>query len=209
MLTPEERANGQYGETEVVMRLVGWMPSPEDFLYVPDSRLIDKLQEYKTLITLDSNAKPKTKAQASAMAKAQGELMEQVAALAFSCLKGWNYLKSYPSYAEQHDLVIGGNSHLWEMSAKGIMGAASMLTIVIEAKYLNKPLSSAQFTRLCYILQNKFAQSSSLGVFLSDRGATGMDKISVAPRCQGFSGHISCKDRKVCCRSRSTGYSIT
>lgn len=164
ILTPDEKASGQYGIAEYVLGMLEWVGVPDDLLYVPDDRLKDKLKQYKAS-TQDSSMTTKNK----------GEMMEEIALLAFGCLKGLGYVKSYPSYAEQHDLVVTGNTPLWEKSVKSIMGRESPLTIVIEAKYHSKPLDSALFTRLCYILQNKFTQTSSLGVFLSNAGATGMN----------------------------------
>ena len=165
-LTPEERASGAYGQAAILARAIEWVPSPEENLYVPNDRLKQKLQQYATPITGRSQADFRLK----------GELMEEIATLAFKCIKGCTYLKSYPSYAEQHDLVVGGDTTLWELSSKTIFGKETNLTVVIEAKYLSKPVDSAQFTRLCYILQNKFTDTSCLGVFFSDKGATGMER---------------------------------
>ena len=46
-------------------------------------------------------------------------------------------------------------------------------TIVVEAKNYDDKIDDAIFTRLCYIIENYFRDTSSLGIFYTRKGATG------------------------------------
>jgi hypothetical protein len=133
---------------------------PADYFYKPDKTLLERIEDYKKWCETREGEDP-------------GQLMEEIALLAFKCLRGWSDIKSYQSYAPQHDLVISGVDLEW-------VGFISLLrpnfqgrTIVVEAKNLSEKIDDQIFSRLCSILLNVFAESADIGVFFSRLGATG------------------------------------
>lgn len=135
----------------------------EDCLYVPDEALKQRLNEYKQWCSDRTGEDP-------------GKLMEEICYLSFRCLSGWESIKSFQSYAPQHDLVISGSTPHWLYLMVYLHLPVEGRTIVAEAKNLEKPVNEAQFSRLCSIIQNKFSRLSHLGVFFTRRGATGFNK---------------------------------
>jgi hypothetical protein len=137
-----------------------------DYIYEPDDSLITRLRDYARW----RKTKKKTSAENA------GKIMEEIAFLAFRCLKGCNPPKSYQSYAAQHDLVISGSETPWLFLMILLHIPISGRTMVVEAKNLRARVTDAQFSRLCFIVQNKFPNLCHLGVFLTRAGATGFPK---------------------------------
>lgn len=102
-----------------------------------------------------------------------GELLEEIAYLLFQSLIGVGNVRSFQSYAPQHDLVVDGESAAWVLLMNYLHLPISGRTIVIECKNQEKPVSDQQFSRLCSIIQNKFQDTAHLGVFISHTPATG------------------------------------
>lgn len=136
----------------------GWRPV--EYLYQPDDSLRTRIAEY--------NLWCQTKKGEDA-----GHLMEEIALLAFRCLKGLSSVKSYQSYAAQIDLAVSGLDSDWFTLIQLLEIEWEHRTIVIEAKNESEPVNDHQFMRLCGILENVFTQSSRLGVFFSRLGASG------------------------------------
>lgn len=137
-----------------------------EYLYSPDETLCQRLNDFKRWC--------ETKTDEDA-----GELMEELAFLAFRCLKGWDSIKSYQSYAAQHDLVISGSQGTWLLLLMPFLHLPTEgRTIVVEAKNLARAVSDAQFSRLCGIMQNKFDKLCHLGVFFTRYGASGFPDAS-------------------------------
>jgi hypothetical protein len=138
-------------------------------LYDPDEALRQRLSEYAAWC--DGNS-----------VEDAGNLMEELAFLAFQCLQGHNSMKSYWSFSAQHDLVISGGSALWDLLMDYLHLEKSGRSILIEAKNLSETKHSTgkiddhQFSRVCGILQNKFVSTAHLGVFFSRHSATGFPK---------------------------------
>ena len=117
----------------------GWRPP--DYLYKPDETLISRIDEYNQWCASRQEEDP-------------GKLMEEIAFLAFRCLKGYSSVKSYQSYAPQLDLVISGSDVDWRTLMEYLHLGWSHRTILIEAKNLNEKVNVEQFSRLCSILEN-------------------------------------------------------
>lgn len=151
--TAEEiRNNSELNET-----VINAVTNP-DYLYTPHERLSRRVAEYRTWCQTRTGENA-------------GRLMEEIAYLAFSGLRGWNSILSYQSYADQIDLVVSGDQ-LWE-ALLIYLGLSSFTVIVVEAKNTDDPVDVAQFTHLCSIVQNNFATTCGLGVFVTRSGASG------------------------------------
>lgn len=136
----------------------------EEWAYRPDQVLLDRLNDY--ILWCEKKRK-----------EDGGELMEEIAALAFRCLKGWEEIESYQSYSAQHDLVVSGSKLSWFCLMKFLHLPESGRTIVVEAKNLSRKVEDNQFSRLCGTIQNKFSKSCHLGIFFTRLGATGFTSI--------------------------------
>lgn len=102
-----------------------------------------------------------------------GELLEEIGFLLFKTIVGVGNIRSFQSYAPQHDLVVEGVSHNWRLLMQYLHLPESGRTIVVECKNQTNKVTDQQFSRLCGILQNKFADTAHLGVFISRTPATG------------------------------------
>jgi hypothetical protein len=132
----------------------------EERLYQPDSILIERLSQFEKWCAEQIDEDP-------------GRLMEEIALLAFRCLKGFESVKSYQSYAAQIDLLISGSTPAWMLIMKILHIDIGRRSIVVEAKNLNKKVDDKQFSRFCYHIQNTFTNTTQLGVFFTRFGATG------------------------------------
>ena len=133
---------------------------PADYLYKPDETLVSRIKDYQAWCQTQAGEDP-------------GQLMEEIALLAFKCLRGWSDIKSYQSYAPQHDLVISGSELDWISFILYLSPSWQYHTIVVEAKNYSEKIDDQIFSRLCSILLNVFENSSNLGVFFTRLGATG------------------------------------
>lgn len=131
-----------------------------EYIYDPDDDLKKRLADYQTWCK-------------TLQGENSGHLMEEIAFLAFRCLKGWEVLESYRSFSAQHDLVITGSSDIWLKLMILLRLPLNGRTIVVEAKNLKSRVSDQQFSRLCNIVQNNFSNFCHLGVFFTRFGATG------------------------------------
>ncbi|MBS4059422.1 MAG: hypothetical protein KG029_03395 [Bacteroidetes bacterium] len=102
-----------------------------------------------------------------------GELLEEVAYLLFKSLRGAENIRSYRSFAAQHDLVVDGSSVAWQILMTYLHLPKSGRSIIVECKNEKTTISDQQFSRLCGILQNKFETTAHLGVFISRKTAAG------------------------------------
>lgn len=111
-----------------------------------------------------------------------GELFEEIAYLLFQCFVGVGNVRSFQSYAPQHDLVVDGDSNAWILLMHYLHLPISGRTIVVECKNQEKPIIDQQFSRLCSIIQNKFHGLAHLGVFVSHTSATGFPETGKKKR---------------------------
>jgi len=130
------------------------------YLYDPDETLLDRIADYNEWLETREG-------------EDSGKLMEEIAYLAFRCLKGWGSMKSFQSYASQHDLVVSGSSAKWDILIEYLHLPLTGRTILIEAKNLDKSVSDSQFSRLCAIIHAKYRETVHLGVFFTRNGASG------------------------------------
>lgn len=146
-------------------------------MYQPDDALISRIHDYTVWCENkdkeEKKGKTRRKAKGTMEDEDAGRLMEEIALLAMRCLKGYETVKSYQSYAAQIDLLISGSSSNWVMLMRYLHLDTSYRSIVIEAKNLNKRVDDKQFSRFCYHLQNTFISTAQLGVFFTRFGATG------------------------------------
>jgi hypothetical protein len=105
-----------------------------------------------------------------------GELLEEIAYLLFQSLVGVGNIRSFQSYAPQHDLVVDGESKNWDLLMQYLHLPKSGRSVVVECKNQEKSIDDQQFSRLCSLLQNKFQDSCHLGVFISHTPAAGFPK---------------------------------
>jgi hypothetical protein len=105
-----------------------------------------------------------------------GDLLEEIAYLLFQCFIGVGNVRSFQSYAPQHDLVVDGDSTAWVLLMNYLHLPVSGRTVIVECKNQEKPITDQQFSRLCGILQNKFQDTAHLGIFISHTPATGFPK---------------------------------
>lgn len=156
-LSPEEWKKGKLSSerTEIYNNY-----SIVDKLYIPDDKLNKRIDEYFAWCRKERKENA-------------GHLMEEIAALAFGCLSGWEDLESYQSYASQNDLVITGSSDLWYTLMEYLHLPKNGRTIVIEAKNLKDKVEDKHFSRLGSIIQTQFDKLCHLAVFVSSTGATG------------------------------------
>jgi hypothetical protein len=136
----------------------GW--NYAEFVYQPDEVLVDRIDDYNAWLQ-------------SGEGEDAGKLMEEIAYLAFRCLKGWDSMKSFQSHAPQHDLVITGSSELWYALMEHLHLPKTGRVILVEAKNLGGSVSDAQFTRLCAIIADKYRETAHLGVFFTREGISG------------------------------------
>lgn len=129
-------------------------------LYQPDQLLLERLNDYELWYVSRTDEDP-------------GQLMEEIAFLAFRCLIGHDSIKSGQSEGPQHDLIITGSSHLWRLLIETLHLPVEGRKILIEAKNTDDKIDDAQFSRLCFILEHKFQNQCHLGVFFSRERATG------------------------------------
>lgn len=111
-----------------------------------------------------------------------GKLLEEIAYLIFKSLKGVGEIRSYQSYAAQHDLIVNGSSLNWQILMMYLHLKRDGRTIVVECKNQKESITDQQFSRLCGLLQNKFDVTSELGIFISQKTASGFPKKKTKER---------------------------
>ena len=125
-------------------------------LYAPSSNLIKRIQDYKDWLEgkRDEDA---------------GQLLEEIAYLCFKSIKGLKPkdIESFTSYNAQHDLVVASSSELWKKVLDYLDLPPIGKTFIVESKNQKDKLSSQQFSRLCYLVQNKFDSNCNLGIFFA------------------------------------------
>ncbi len=139
-------------------------------LYKPDAALVTRISDYIEWCQNQEDSDQRVNTTEA------GQLMEEIAVLAFKCLQGWDSIRSYRSYSQQHDFVISGNDTRWFMLMNFLHLPDEGRMIVVEAKNLQEVISDEVFTRLCHKIQNTFQNLCHLGVFLTRNGASGFPK---------------------------------
>lgn len=187
-MTEDEARNILFESMQTVKAETGWddgqiaeviseMTSTYDYydsIYVPDEELIEKIQEYQLWFDEWNEAtRKRDQKHLKQLNQAAGYLMEELACLAFRCLKGFDSIKSFQSYAPQYDLIISGSTPAWFMLIKLLHIPDTSRTIIVEVKNTKDPVSDAQFSRLCSVISSKLDTTCSLGVFFTRSGASG------------------------------------
>jgi hypothetical protein len=134
-----------------ILESEGWV----NILFVPSQQLLDRLDNYFDWLE---------------------KKRQEIAYLIFMGLTGTSSIRSFQSYAAQHDLVIDGESDSWNMLMIYLHLPRGGRSIVVECKNQKSCITDQQFSRLCSIVQNKFKDTAHLGVFVSRQPATGFPK---------------------------------
>ncbi|MCC6616581.1 MAG: hypothetical protein IT320_24120 [Anaerolineae bacterium] len=151
-------------------------PVVDNFLEIVDTYDLTK-KLYQPTDSLKSRLQDYSRWRQGSHEENAGEIMEEIAALVFASIRGFSLVKAYRSYDGQHDLVVSGDKGSWLTFLHYIGIKRSQdgehETILVEAKNTDDPIDNSIFTYLCYFLQNKFRNTSQLGVFFTRSGATG------------------------------------
>ena len=138
------------------------------YLYIADRRLSEYLDQLKEFIKLQNPTQSES--------KRGGELLEQIAFLAFQGLKGATSFKSFQSPGPQYDLLVSGDQPAWLLVCEFLYLKKNQRGIVVEAKATKERLPDKQFARLCSIMELNLASTVGLGVFFTLNGASGFPK---------------------------------
>jgi hypothetical protein len=140
-----------------------------NWLYTPDPGLTNYLDQLKSFLKMKNSTRlDKQKA---------GYLLEQILAVTFKGLIGYSEIKSYRSASHQLDFCISGDGSDWDIICDRIyIRNQGYRGIVVEAKAIGSPVSSAQFSRLCSIMNLELCDTVGLGIFFTIEGAAGFPK---------------------------------
>lgn len=135
------------------------------YLYIADRRLSDYLDQLRKFTRLESPTLSES--------KKGGELLEQIAFLAFQGLKGVTSIKSFQSAGPQYDLLVSGDQPAWLHVCNLLYLKENQRGLVVEAKATKKALPEKQLARLCSLMELNLSSTIGLGVFFTLNGATG------------------------------------
>jgi hypothetical protein len=113
------------------------------FLYTPDTRISECLQELKAYIEIKSPT--------DSQRKNAGNLLEKIVALTFCGLKGLTSIKSFRSASSQYDLLVSGDTLHWFPLYRLLYMKENQRDIVVEAKCTKAKVNDQQFARLCIL----------------------------------------------------------
>ena len=141
--------------------------------YTPNPQISSYLTQLKTHLQIDRPTREQ-KQQA-------GYLLEKIIVLAFQGLPGLSEIKNYQSGSHQYDLLVSGDDDLWNIVCdrlylKKSQDNQNCRGILIEAKAIGASVSSAQFARLCSMMNLNFCDTVGLGVFFTIQGASGFPR---------------------------------
>lgn len=140
------------------------------FLYSPHKKLDTYLDQLKNEIEISAMTKDKRPANHH---NEIGKLLEQIAYICFSSLKGISYIKSYQSAGPQYDLLISGDNESWMTLCKMLYIDFESRDILVEVKATKTKVTDQIFSRLCSLLDMNLFNTAQLGVFFTLNGATG------------------------------------
>jgi len=168
MFSQEELVQSVIDSLELLNKNDPALDNLVSYLYIPDRRLseyLDQLREFTKL----QNPTPSE-------SKMGGELLEQIAFLAFQGLKGATSFKNFQSPGPQYDLLVSGDQLAWLCVCKLLYLKENQRGIVVEAKAIKDRLPDKQFARLCSIMELNLSSIVGLGVFFTLNGASGFPK---------------------------------
>ena len=149
------------------------------FLYTPDIRISEYLQELKAYIEIKSPT--------DLQRKSAGNLLETIVALTFCGLKGLTSIKSFRSASSQYDLLVSGDNLHWFPLYRLLYMKENQRDIVVEAKCTKAKVNDQQFARLCSLMEVNLFSTTGLGIFFTLKGATGFPKRDQTERQQKLS----------------------
>ena len=137
-----------------------------NWYYNPDPCITEYLDRLKDFLEIDNPTKQ--------LRRDAGYLLEKILVVAFKGLVGYSEIKSYRSGSCQLDLLISGDGVQWQSICNQIHQTnESSRGIIVEAKAEKSRVTSAQFSRLCNILNITFCNTVGLGIFFTLEGASG------------------------------------
>jgi hypothetical protein len=174
LIEVKEKTGWSNGE---IMKRISSMFSTFDYykqLYQPSNDLLARLNDYDTWLDDYNRAKQlNNKKDLNLLRQQAGALLEEIVLLAFLSLEGHDSVKSFQSYASQHDLLVSGSTGAWSMIIELLHLPQQARTFLVEVKNTHEKVSDAQFSRLCSIMHLKLDTTCALGIFVSREGATG------------------------------------
>jgi hypothetical protein len=138
------------------------------YFYKPSAKLSELIIELKEYIKLKNPSKVER--------ENAGNLMEKIAFLSLSGLKGIIAIKSFQSVSAQYDLLVNGDEKSWEQIFSTMKVKDLPKGILVEAKAYAKPIEDKHFSRLCNLIQLNLEKSIGIGIFFTINGATGFPK---------------------------------
>jgi hypothetical protein len=134
-------------------------------IYQPDARFAPLLARLRTYI-----ANPPTTLEQQQDA---GRLLEQIATVAFDCIRGRDVIKSYRSAEAQYDLLVNGTPPAWDPFWRFTRLEHEGRGVLVECKATKSRVGAPVFARLCDAVAHTFQSTVALGVFFTLSGATG------------------------------------
>jgi hypothetical protein len=138
------------------------------WMYIPHRCLPDYLDELAAYL-----AKPSPKLSER---QAAGYLLEKIAFLTFSGIRGSDKPMSFQSAGPQYDLICGGRSEQWFKVCDLLSMDRKQRRMIVEVKAIDPPVDDQQFSRLCSLMDLNLFRSAGLGVFFTLNGASGFPK---------------------------------
>lgn len=144
-----------------------------NWLYTPNARLSNYLNELKTFLKIERPTKPQR--------QQAGYLLEKILVLTFNGLAGYSEIKNYQSASHQYDLLISGDNAEWDIVCdrlylKNTKQNEIYRGFLVEAKAIGDSVSSSQFARLCSVMSLELCNTVGLGIFFTLEGAAGFPK---------------------------------
>jgi hypothetical protein len=134
------------------------------YLYTAKPALSNYLRRLEVFLSLKS---PSAEERQDA-----GYLLEKIALLSFSGLKGYTCVKSFQSAGPQHDLLISGETIKWKTLCTALNLDERCNCILIESKAIKAKVGDSQFARLCNVIDINLTQTG-IGIFFTLNGASG------------------------------------
>jgi len=156
------------GAHRQALQILDKWPGTAETLYQPTNRLLNRLDDYERWHATRTGEDP-------------GQLLEEIALLAFQCIPGCTDFLSFRSFASQVDLIVNGSDGKWRLFMYWINGSLSHSSVAIECKNQKAPIDVQQFSRLCWLVDHSFGHTVGLGVFFAQSGATGFPRRNGNP----------------------------
>jgi hypothetical protein len=167
-MTPEEFFEQYIEALEQVGEATGPLQNLSSLLYPANDELDQYIQKLEAICSKQHPT--------DADKREAGNLMEQIAFLAFRNLARADSLQSYRSPVGQHDLLVSGQDVPWTMLMSMCQGNKNFGGILVEAKAWGGKVGTAEFLRLYALIEISMKYSCDIGVFFTVKGASGFPR---------------------------------